>query len=380
MEVSLNLDIEETKQWNSCLAKPLPHPAKTHRGDVDYKKLLAGEKLVYVSEAISHDTPSAQEEMAKILRAAREANPGAKILLASEFLVWDNRSDNLPGLSKYPGIFQQELNNIHFPTLLKKAGRTDSDLKDRYPAVTQAADAAGIDQLALDDFIIGVDEKHKTAIKIGNTVVWARINDKLPQIFSRRDIRDSFSRSVYNLEQTLGASPWGVRERNREWARRIKAVLPEYDMIIVYAGNGHLDATYDTDLQPLVEITDYIDITLHPLEGYQTEYCAPYQDREECLEKNRITQNAQLYRQTEALYSETLKIMEVSHNNLKYDENIMVWAEMDMQEFDVVTNQSLRQEKETAAKAAQLRKYQARFYPIQPKKYISVYLPPSKKK
>ena len=64
----------------------------------------------------------------------------------------------------------------------------------------------------------------------------------------------------------LNISHSGRLERNRQWARYINAVKPFYDLVLVYAGRGHLNETYSNDLQPMVENADYVNILLYPIE------------------------------------------------------------------------------------------------------------------
>lgn len=90
--VAINLDLTCTN--NICRLCPTPFPANVlftgGNSEVNYKDLLNGEKLIYISEAMNHDTKSAPREVVKILKAVRQANPNAKILFATEFLTWNH--------------------------------------------------------------------------------------------------------------------------------------------------------------------------------------------------------------------------------------------------------------------------------------------------
>lgn len=196
-------------------------------------------KYIFISEDISHDTKSAPQEVINILKAARNARPNAKILLAQEFLSWTGE------------------NNV---SLLKKPGQ-NSELYSSYPEVTQAADKLKIDQLALDDIIYMAYEKN-IAVKNGKYIVWVTPQDKLPLL------KDKGCDALYtrwaSAYQFIGISPFGVLERNYQWARRIKAVEPYYDLILVYAGSGHLRNTYSNDLPTLLKCKDFAHIALFP--------------------------------------------------------------------------------------------------------------------
>lgn len=196
-------------------------------------------KYIFISEDISHDTKSAPQEVINILKAARNARPNAKILLAQEFLSWTGESNDY---------------------LLKKSGQK-SELYSSYPEVTQAADKLGIDQLALDDSIYMASEGI-VGVKIGKYIVGVTPQDKLPLLkYKGCDALYTRWASAY---QFIGISPFGVLERNYQWARRIKAAEPHYDLILVYAGSGHLRNTYSNDLPTLLKCKDFAHIALFP--------------------------------------------------------------------------------------------------------------------
>lgn len=351
--VSTNLDIKCVENFCRLFpsAIPLDLLQQTGNSEVDYKKILEGHKLIFVAEEL-HDTKRAPQEMAKILRAVREKNPSAKILFATEFLVWENY-DNLPvlkqDLAQMPVVeahiqdYQTELEewNWHYQNLsdeekttfkkqydqhkqelanalqqleewetdvifrqtnadlqreplLKKAGeKSNLYFPEGYAPAFKAADELGIDQLALDDAIPGIIE-NQVAAKVGEFVVWTTPKDKVPTLNNIKNSRLSAdTKRFYTLTQVLSLSPWGVRERNREWARRIKAVLPLYDIVLVYAGGGHLNKTYHVDLQPMLEQETFINITLYPMEELPQELKEGYVQRYHVTERNGITHDQQ---------------------------------------------------------------------------------------
>lgn len=352
--VSTHLDIKCTENFCRLLpaAIPIDLLQQTGNSEVDYKKILEGHKLIFVAEGMNHDTKRAPQEMAKILRAVREKNPSAKILFAAEFLEWENYN-NLPGLTQalaqIPEVeeqiqdYQAELEdwNLRYQLLsdedkttfkkqydqqkqeltaalqqtkewksqilslqtaadlkreplLKKAGeKSDLYFPEEYAPAFKAADALGIDQLALDDDIPGMIED-QVAAKVGEFVVWTTPKDKVPtwRDITKRRVSAEIKR-FHALRQVLSVSPWGVRERNREWARRIKAVLPLYDIVLVYAGSGHLDKTYHMDLQPMLEQETFMNITLYPMEELPQEVAQAYAQRHHATERNGITQDQQ---------------------------------------------------------------------------------------
>lgn len=345
--VSTHLDINCTEEICRLLPGPIPLEMiqKESNGDPDYKTLLAGQKLIFVAEGINHNTKRAPQEMAKILQAVRAANPNAKILFAAEFLEWESHEnlasfdpeeekemtrniENIQDLIKqyqtdsrtlsaqesaqlqrlqrqyeserelWQGyqIYKEELKeSIRKHPLLKKAGQpTNLTVTEEYIPAFQAADELGIDQLALDDTVWGAVD-NKIGAKVGEFVVWSTPHDKLPAWGNLKQPNISKeTKRFFALHQLASASPWGVRERNREWARRIKTLMPLYDIVIVYAGDGHLNTTYHLDLQPMLEQKDFINITLYPLETLPQEHALNYQQRSDILESRKITQNKTL--------------------------------------------------------------------------------------
>lgn len=196
-------------------------------------------KYIFISEG-SHSTKSAPQEVINILKAARNARPNAKILLAQEFLSWTGESKD---------------------SLLKKPGQ-NSELYSSYPEVTQAADKLGIDQLALDDTPYYAEDKN-VFVKLGKFLVEVTPQDKLP-LLSYTECDDPLYNRWASAYQFIGISPFGVLERNYQWARRIKAAEPLYDLILVYAGSGHLNNTYSNDLPTLLKCKDCANIALAP--------------------------------------------------------------------------------------------------------------------
>lgn len=196
-------------------------------------------KYIFISEG-SHSTKSAPQEVINILKAARNARPNAKILLAQEFLSWTGESKD---------------------SLLKKPGQ-NSELYSSYPEVTQAADKLGIDQLALDDTPYYAEDKN-VFVKLGKFLVEVTPQDKLP-LLSYTECDDPLYNRWASAYHFIGISPFGVLERNYQWARRIKAAEPLYDLILVYAGSGHLNNTYSNDLPTLLKCKDCANIALFP--------------------------------------------------------------------------------------------------------------------
>lgn len=277
-------------------------------------------KYIFISEDISHNTKSAPQEVINILKAARHARPNAKILLAQEFLSWTGESKD---------------------SLLKKPGQ-NSKLYSHYPEVTQAADKLGIDQLALDDNPYYAVDKN-VFVKLGKFLVAVTPQDKLPLLKYKGC--DALYTRWASADQFIGISPFGVLERNYQWARRIKAVEPHYDLILVYAGSGHLRNTYSNDLQTLLKCKDFAYIMLIPTDPIDQTIEKYYNTRFLKGEQYAITNNQQQNQeetrlQEQATRGTTFKqsldqIEEETHQSYKNWKNkkLPLWFSLTEEEF-----------------------------------------------
>lgn len=277
-------------------------------------------KYIFISEDISHDTKSAPQEVINILKAARNARPHAKILLAQEFLIWTGESNDY---------------------LLKKSGQK-SELYSSYPEVTQAADKLGIDQLALDDSIYMASEGI-VGVKIGKYIVGVTPQDKLPLLkYKGCDALYTRWASAY---QFIGISPFGVLERNYQWARRIKAAEPHYDLILVYAGSGHLRNTYSNDLPTLLKCKDFAHIALFPTDpidqavekDYETRFLKGEQyaitnDQQQNQEETRLQEQATRGTTFKQSLDQTEEETYQSYKNWK-NKKLPLWVSLTEEEF-----------------------------------------------
>ncbi len=259
----------------------------------NYAKETKGIKYIYVSDASDHDTKTIPAEVSRVMQEVRRANPNARILLATEFAVdkWEDRS--LPLRFAHSKKMPFEINPSYEPLLL-------------------AGDQNDIDILGLDDNGRAMDEQTikigDTSIKIGDTSIEISLEDpQIQRILSQyesqvkeypeakgllRQYSDSYqycqehpqeaiqrlgispeelpqymdayinesyklyeyceSVSATILHDFLSRSNWGALQRNRQWTRYIQAVSPFYDIIITYAGSGHLSSGDSQDLPELI--------------------------------------------------------------------------------------------------------------------------------
>ena len=249
--VSRRMDLKDAQQDKNT------YKAVFHNFWPNYEFLLKRFKYIFIGE--SHGTNSTPAEMIRMMQAVRKQHPDKRILLASEFAM-------VPDLETFP---------------LQRAG-SSVDIVQVYPEVKQAADALGIDQLALDD-ILGAKELYLW--KEGKTTfLLAKTGRYLIQRALPRQEEENIINFLQETNMLVGTSPFGLLERNRQWARYIQAVQPFYDIIIVYCGSGHVVGTASTDLPNLLHVQDRPDtgfLFLVPTEYISPETIKFYTDAEE---------------------------------------------------------------------------------------------------
>ena len=272
-------EIKQQEQWLKEYPNVIEPVFTIHNSAPDYAHAFT-HKYVFISESISHDTNSAPQEAINILKAARKARPNDKILLAQEFLKWDGDEHT---------------------SLLKKAGK-ESQLTSSYPEVTQTADKLGIDQLALDDEIF-MAGKEGVMVKMGKYLIWVKPQDSLPRL-KYKGCNALVSRWA-SAEQFIAISPFGMAQRNKQWTRRLKAVEDNYDLILVYAGNGHIGADQPNNVQTLLNSEDFANIELIPTDLPENNDL--YQARDKKGEKSGLTNDAKVYKEKENLSAKATK-------------------------------------------------------------------------
>ena len=239
--VSYNLDLEEIKQALS--REDATREFTFNNSFPDYKQLLKGFHYIYVGEV--HYTVAAPAEMIRIMQAVRSLYPDKRILLASEFL--------------------SRLENSASPLTKKSSSK---DFFSHYPNVSRAAEDLNIDQLALDDNIADYrveNSNYFLASKCGEYFVMQK--HKTPEAeLKREEFSKAFQEDLATFTFLVATSPFGVLERNRQWARYINAVKPFYDVVLVYAGYGHTNGTKINDLQAFIGTHDFASILLSPTE------------------------------------------------------------------------------------------------------------------
>lgn len=328
----------EMRNMEKLAQCPISLPVKDffpiYSGYPDYEKILRNEKIIYIAEGMNHDTKAAPQEVVKILKAVRKINPNAKILLATEFALWYNPIQEILDFNntvqendsfafclwfsqattedkKEIGLTEDKIKKLQeeckplldflkqvegleryaSAPLLKRAGQKSYFWElESYSPVFKTADEQKIDLLALDDHVIQETENKDILIKVGRYMV------KVPEDISIPDLGVGRASSLANF---IKISSWGAAERTADWANRIRSVMGNYDIILVYAGNGHLCSTYFTDLQPMVGKNPFVDIILYPMENLPKEEADFYEERQNFSEQNCLSQNCKIQEEWE---------------------------------------------------------------------------------
>ena len=138
-------------------------------------------------------------------------------------------------------------------------------------ALFALADELNMDILSLDDKWL--EEMHAPngkliyPVKVGNFLVEADTNyGEVDQVIARTTSSTNPVMRLLHLRGFFLRSIWGIEQRNAQWARYLKALEANYDAIIVYAGEGHLDPLneYTPALPQLLELTRYARLFVHP--------------------------------------------------------------------------------------------------------------------
>lgn len=182
-------------------------------GRPDYVQQTRGIPYIYLTDASGHGTQTILNEVIRVMRAARQANPQARILLALEFAVM-----------------------LDFSSPIQFAGQKNEDffLDEKYEPLKTLADQLNMDLLALDDVIWWQWDKDVLGYKIG---------DRLLAVPSDIALENCTPQQLDDVRGIVGASTWGMQRRNEQWVSYLRAVKPFYDVIIVYGGSGHLDTS-----------------------------------------------------------------------------------------------------------------------------------------
>jgi len=187
--------------------------------------------FIYLADS-AHRTQTLVNEVAYVLRSVRHAHPQARVLLALE---------------------GARLVDFEVPILF--AGQENSAMKfsTPYNKLVSAAANSDVDILALDDSIgsVAEDAEDFAYYKVGKHLILMNVSD-YPSF-----VKNPFEMTLAEWQKWGGflvTSSLGVRYRNEQWADYISAVKPFYDIIITFAGDGHINSHFENwrDLPDLV--------------------------------------------------------------------------------------------------------------------------------
>lgn len=390
---SSNIDLKFCQKTNDLL-KGTKLPIAKGQGAFDYTTITNNQKLIFIGEI--HNTTDIIPEVISILTGVRKNHPNARILLATEFLNWNpffaltelesarkNYNDSLPlfnsikmlqaegkELTEQEKSFLQNMEEIETWIqqataytdelfLLKKANMPAKHLymSEEYTPVLQAADRLNIDQLALDDIIV-LDSPR--VLKIGDSII-------------RNAEKATVAKNATDLLYLVSVTPWGLRERNREWARRIKPLLPLYDIVIVYSGLGHTQNTYSLALPPMIGIKDYTSITFLSYSIASEENETLYENRAEEFEREGYTHDEQIDNIDQEILAAFTSSVKDFLEDWKDPENQPFWVlstpDQSSQTYQQMRNMSGDKATEDFIKLSE------ELFPVNPKNELTILLP-----
>ncbi len=324
------------------------------QGVPNYAKALARTKYIYIGE--THETPAVQQEIKKMITAIRKANPGKKILLATELLTVPHPLVNPLHIHGKDWLFGEPSNygiaeladQLHLDTLALDDRVIQFQFTGAGP-LTLAKVGERYVMAGLDNQSPFYDEEAAALVSyVGNTVneivlvlknsltsllylyylmpakavqnyiaqlhadkAWPSWKQEMTKQFGpgneeytllysalAQDMGDSSLPADYleNIAKglrfsiTLQASAWGVLQRNYQWAKRIKAIEKNYDIVIVWGGQAHLDdSAYYPSVPTLLAHPQAVQIDFGPLDdSIDEETLKRYQAREEALKQQQL--------------------------------------------------------------------------------------------
>ena len=187
----------------------------------DYGAYAQQIPYIYLTDTSGHSVKTIINEVKYVLRSVRRANPQARILLALE---------------------SAEMNELEPPIRFAKQKNDAMYIHPLYDQLVPLADELDMDILALEDYV-PLQTETWFACKSGNYFVGLVSIDHPDFVKNPGNLTDK------ELDAFLGfvnMSTLGMRFRNEQWAGYINAAKPFYDIIIVYAGNAHIDHSLKT--------------------------------------------------------------------------------------------------------------------------------------
>ncbi len=218
-----NLDCDLLLKFIDSKEQKIGHP--------DYAKETQGIKYIYLGE--HHNTNAIPTEVEYFLTTLRQANPNARILLATEFATRE-KQENSPILFANPEILTALQNDTYqFPFLWP--------FKHRF--LFSTAIKLGIDVLALEDEFTYPGPEVR--VKLGNALVTADPhNPQIAKILQQYHRITPSDTAQEILSDFLARTDWGMVQRNMQWILYLQTVSPFYDIIVTYAGEAHFNTSF----------------------------------------------------------------------------------------------------------------------------------------
>lgn len=255
----------------------------------DYAQETNNVKYIYVSDSSGHGTKTIRKEVTLLLKQIRRAHPQVHILLALEFAE-RKEQHALPIHFAKETSWPFAIDDDYAP-LIKMADKLDVDILglDDYIPAEQETPAFKMGDALVQDL------DHPNALAVLNQYQpqlltqitqheeqYAQLTNEIkhlknalfslemrPQNISplltprqlknakvqfqsqlnllqkkrrtqKQEIWELNRKKILYLHDFVSRSPWGMDQRNTQWARYIKAIDSFYDIIITYAGNAHL--------------------------------------------------------------------------------------------------------------------------------------------
>ena len=184
-----------------------------------YTDVLSNKTHIFLWEAGGHHVPEITATTAELVEAVHNANPGKRVLFAMEpFFVLEKLEYGMTRTNQLVYFSDEEK-----PSHLLWSGPLYNRLGEKIHRL-------GIDILALDDYSLVLTPSGFAAILGDEYIPW------LPSTVGKVLLSD-----FAQFKAEISMSPFGVHQRNKQWADYIKAIAPAYDIVIVLAGTGHHD-------------------------------------------------------------------------------------------------------------------------------------------
>ncbi len=216
------LQLKQTCTMDEDILDFLSHVTyQQQKGRPNYGQETKNIKFIYLTDASTHNSQSVVEEIVQVLQSVRRANPQARIALATEFAY---------------------VTNLETPIRFAQRPNKEVFMDTPYNQLAAQADKLGTDILALEDGV-WASEGDTLARKIGN--FWLLMNKDIHPAFVQNpwEATEEEFNALYGF---LNVSSWGVKQRNLQWTRYIRAVQPFYDIIIAYMGYAHTEGAVES--------------------------------------------------------------------------------------------------------------------------------------